>query len=254
MASAGKAFMIAVSLIAAELFLAILSFPVYLAARSIEGNTQETEEYHVRRVMTLSVVSVILTLWILKLITILVITFYFNPQSSWYIQETPQREMSDTRETAIIEVTRAKENAAMPTPEINHVERTRAATIISGRSEPNAWVVLTAARKEETSNETPRMFSTQSDASGNFVIAENTSVFSLPPGDYIADAVAYDAVRNEKSAESKSIAFRVETPIWRIVSHRIDTILNISLLLLVLLGVGVTLLTLSPSQKKKSRP
>jgi hypothetical protein len=97
----------------------------------------------------------------------------------------------------------------------------------------------------------PRMYSGISDTNGDFVISEDTSIFALSPGDYTVTAFEYNPETQEKSKLGNSMPFTLQSSMSKQIFGKIDTALNIFLLLFILSGVGVTLLTSSEKNTNK---
>jgi len=81
-----------------ELFLLLISFPLYLTSK--EENVGDRTQYKIRRVLTLSFLVVILTVWLIKLLVIVGLPLYFDTRE--FLVSSEEKEQSQTVEHSFI--------------------------------------------------------------------------------------------------------------------------------------------------------
>ncbi len=233
-AHAGGAFFVVISIITAEVFLGIISLPLYLIAKPAVGSDEGHSEYKVRRTITLSILVVIFIIWLLKLIFIIGLSLYFDPRALYSIKETGIKNSSVS--TITTDVAIAPVDTGVTAPKVIAAEQNGKNTVtIRGTSDPKA-VLAVYLTKEQTakSNASVHMYADWADKDGRWEITEDENVYLLPPGNYVASAVEYNETSHTKSALSNGIPFTIHDSYLHQFLRRFDTVLNIA----VGLGLG----------------
>ncbi len=227
-------------IIGAELLLLVISLPSYVAAQPISDKTG-TNEYRLRRALTLGVIGTLFIIWILKLALILTLAGFVKTNSTT-ITETYNQ--TGNTETLADDVLIAKESAELVSPTVTKIQNTRGQIAFWGTAPAKSDVVF--AFMENTKNGskivTPKIYTTQADANGRFELWEDTSIFDLPKGSYTASVSTYDRVRGIKSAQSHTFSFTVTESFWNSLLYSADSILNILALIVILIGLLMTIL------------
>lgn len=241
-AHAGQAFVVVMSLIVSEAWLAIISLPLYLVARSTgDQNQSGVTQYAVRRVVTMSVLVAVLVAWLVKLMIILILSWNAGPQTTF--QEVPTKNTEATNQLTV-EVDLAKVDPAIAAPQITAVHRRRSAVTIDGTAQPKMTVVTILNRTgRDQATVPPVLYAGQTDAAGYFSITEDTSIFWLPPGEYAASALTYNPTKATKSSVSPGVKFTLSDVQSRHVLSQIDNVMNLAVIVLVLAGIAVTVLS-----------
>ncbi len=255
-AHAGQAVVIVVGLVLAEVWLAILSLPLYIATRSSRGVRSEstpagTDQYSIRRVMTLSLVSIIFGAWLVKLLII----FLLSTGGPHTIVRTVANSPATLSSQLTVDVHLAKVDAKIPVPVITAVQRQASGITVSGTAQPHDTVVVILAQTDKGQSRTtrsaevrdketnPHLYSGIADSSGRFAITEDATIFWLPAGQYTATAVTFDPSKGIKSVNAGSVVFPVSDSAGRRILAYADSGLNIVVAMLVGLGLVVTILT-----------
>lgn len=237
-----KAFLRVLLIIGAEMLLLVISLPSYIAAKPLDSKAK-TKEYHLRRALTVGVISALFIIWILKLVFILVLAGFAKTESAVTINESSQR--GGNTETYADDVLVARESAELTSPTVVKIQNIRGRIAFWGTA-PAGSVVVFAFTEATTENAnkrvTPKIYTTQADINGRFELWEDTAIFNLPKGAYTGSVSAYDPVREIKSAQSHTFSFTITEPFWNAFLHSGDTLLNILALLIIVIGLLMTIL------------
>lgn len=241
---AGRAFFIVISIIIAEVFLGLISLPLYLITKPESGNDAGQSQYKVRRVITLSILTAIFIIWIIKLIFILILSLYFDTQSTYSIKEMATK--NDLVPGITTEVAVAPIDTSLAMPKISAVWQNGRSTITAeGTSNPNTIVAVNFVATGPTAkNGSLHMYTNRADTTGHWQNTENESVFTLPPGNYVATAVEYNETKHTKSNLSNGVNFTIHESFWQQLFRRLDTVLNIAVLVFIFVGVVSVVLML----------
>ena len=235
------AFLDTLIIVGAEIFLLFISLPSYIAVQPV-GNEGQTQQYHLRKAVTFSVIGTLLVIWIIKLALILTLAGYAKNQSAT-INETQNR-LGNTQ-TYADDILIAKESSRLSPPVVTKIQNTHGQIAFWGNAPANSIVVFAFTdniKHGVGKNLAPKIYSTQTDANGHFSLTEDANVFNLPQGDYNGSASSYDPGRNIKSAQSQTFSFIVKETLWNMVLHSADTILNIVALSAIAMGLLMTIL------------
>ncbi len=239
------AFLDTLLIVGAEILLLFISLPSYIAAESVANpstSSGQAQKYRLRKAVTFSVIGTLLVIWIIKLALILTLVGYVKTQSTT-INETQNR-LGNTQ-TYADDILIAKESSRLSPPTVTKIQNTHGQIAFWGNAPANSIVVFAFSDKIKPSAQkdvAPKIYSTQTDASGYFALLEVTNVFNLPQGDYNGSASSYDPGRNIKSAQSQTFSFTVKETLWNVALHSADIILNILALLAIATGLLMTIL------------
>jgi|GEM_PF-2418304 len=228
-------------IIGAELLLLVISLPSYVAAQPI-SDTTGTNEYRLRRALTLGVIGTLFIIWILKLALILTLAGFVKTNSTT-ITETYNQ--TGNTETLADDVLIAKESAELASPTVTKIQNTRGRIAFWGTAPVGSIVVFAFTENMKNASDkvsTPKIYTIQADAKGHFELWEDASIFNLPKGAYTGSVSAYDPGREIKSAQSHTFSFTVTESFWNSLLYSADTILNILALLVILIGLLMTIL------------
>lgn len=233
-----KAFWIVILLIAAEIFLAVISIPVYLAS-SKASTSDATAQYKLRRVVTMSLLMGLFIIWLIKLIIIIALSFQ---QKNLSIKQT--QEASQWQPATIQHVLSSAPDKNLSVPTLTAVGERNGIFNASGKAIPSSWLVITVMKDPATANDHPKMYMGQADAQGNFTVSQDAGAFDLPDSNYLASAQTYNTQSLITSLASPWAKFSTSPTFWEQFLGQFDRWLNILALLVILLALGVTVLTL----------
>lgn len=230
------------SIVFLELFLLILSLPLYLVTQPNTGGGEEQVQFKIRRVLSLSVLTVLLILWLFKLLFIVYLSF-FSPSSSYSISDLEASEES-TLELTQLHAESWTESPEVETPMLEQVVSDDGGNIFfTGKAEPNSVVAIYLSSSNFDVSSL-KVYSSRSDEAGIWNMGHEHRVFHLSPGTYSVEMVTYDEALQAKSPLSAVVSFNVEIPQDEVLFEKIDSVLNITTFLFVLIGVLSALLTL----------
>ena len=236
-AHALKAFWIVVKLILAEIFLAVISLPVYLATSKASG-ANDTAQYKVRRVVTLSSLLGLLVIWLIKLILIIALSFQ---QRNLSIKQT--QNSSQWQPATIQHYLSTAPDMSLPAPVLTKATEANGIFSATGHALPNSWMVITVMKDLGVATDHPKMYMGQADPQGNFTVMEEAGAFNLTDGNYVASAETYNSKSLITSPASPWVKFSALPTFKEQFLAQFDRWLNILAMLLILLALGVAVLT-----------
>ncbi len=239
-AQAFSAFGIVIAIIAAELWLALISLPLYLVTAPVGGSAQETGRFRQRRIITLSIAIVIFLIWLIKLLFILVLLFS-SPKNRFSITPTNTADRAGTILTT--EIALSPTDPKLAPPQIQTLEQEFPRRIVvSGTGRPNSTIALYFSH--QGGGASLHLFAAAVDGNGAWQIIEDEGRFTLPEGAYAVSAVTFDAARRNKSPATAPITFEVHANLLERVFYLIDPLLNFLVFLFIILGLLSVVLVL----------
>ncbi len=232
-----SAFVTVIALLFSEIFLAIISLPLYVVEAAMTGSGKEVKQYRLRRVLTLGMLSAIFVIWFLKMAFILGLSL--SRGESYRITEVkPQATLYDTVND---EVLLAQLDRQLSAPHILSVKEDFQSLILRGTAPAKATVAISFVREEHTKEDKNTNFimsAVDADTQGSWQMVEDRDVFSALPGKYIATAVSYQDTHQVKSVPSDPVAFEVHHRLLETIFMNFDRFLNIIVILFLLVGLG----------------
>lgn len=235
------------SIIMYELVLLIISIPLYLVhtAKSVPG--LNTEQYKVRRILSLTVLSAITILWVAKLGLVGLKMGFWNNTSELSIERIQDAPVSSDMEKHILEAQKANLNSNLEPPSITSVLlRANGQIQVDGKGSAGKTVVLYIARRDEpgdTSDATIAV-AVRSDQDGTFRGIPDSAKFLLQEGEYRVSAITLDPEADTFSSSSDTQSFslsQTQLSTTRILA-RIDKGLNVAMVVFIVFGVITTIL------------
>lgn len=230
-----------------EVALAVVSLPLYLMLRSARatallaerGYAEITTHYRVRRVLTLTGVGVVLGIWILKLAIATVAVV--GPVEPYAISDLRPADLGT--ELALLHTAEAETARVDPTlavPRIIGVTHERNGSVaFTGTGTPGLTIVLLV------SSTSAFVFSDTVRGDGTWRIADPREGIILEPGTHEFAAYQYDPDARVRSAFSPSQYVRITRGWQERMLANIDRITNVAIITIVLIGVFLTILTIS---------
>ncbi|PCI90543.1 hypothetical protein COB18_00455 [Candidatus Kaiserbacteria bacterium] len=222
-----------------EIYLALISLPMYLIMQSKEGALGSVE-YRIRRIITLSVLVALLILWAIKLLLIVIVPSVLESNSLVIIQESFVSELI-LEEDVFPNIHNAplSEQVAPPTDITIAVGRT-GTLVAKGKGLPGSLAVLYVGSKER--EELVNMYLTDVTDFGEWEIIGDRSLSRLQPGIYSAYVTTYDAVRGIKSNSLYAGTIDVRQTFLDRLTDRFDVWVNYMAAGLVAFGIFLTVL------------
>jgi len=238
-------------LIFLEMVLAVVSLPLYLNLKP-ERITAFLEEkggygkivfdYNLRRVLTLTGVTIVLTIWIIKLLLILLVPSVFGTLKLYSISELRPPDLL-TVDTNLInaetEIQTARITTDLPVPELKEVKKSKGKDyVFYGVGQPNSTVVLLLSDLQTA------VYTGETDKNGNWQINHLQSDFKLNEGNHSVLTFTFDRENKTRSEFSSEQYFKVKTTVLDIVTRNVDVLANWSVVVIILVGVFLTFLTI----------
>ena len=228
-----------ITIIGVELLLLIVSIPSYLAA---SGNSPETQikEYKLRRSLTLGTVVTLLIIWVVKLLLILVLSWYSSSHTALQINEIAEgQKTAETFQTTAHDMLVAGIDPKILPPNIIKIESSHKNITITGSARPGDAVLFIFSG---TNKLQPKIYTAWADKTGKFTLEEDSGVFNLPKGSYEVSSITYDPITQTKGENAKDFKLEVKGSLFESLFYGVDKILNILAILVILGGLMITML------------
>lgn len=236
-------------LILLEILLAVVSLPLYFGTktsgviaffREKGGYEKISSDYRLRRVITLSGVTILFVIWLVKYALIILTPAVYGPMQLYSISELDPVEVN-RRELVIqdtgMQTARVVETLAIPT--INRIDKKNSGEyIFSGTGIPGNTAVLFMVGQKTL------MYSDIVGADGKWQLSHLQKDFKLQDGIQSVFALHYDKQASARSKTSSEQYFRVKTSFLEAVSRNIDSVANFTVVFFIAIGIFLTFLTL----------
>jgi len=236
-------------LILSEIFLALVSFPLYLTTRSniIIAFLEKKGEYKkistdfaLRRVLTLTGVGIVFIIWTVKLFIIALTPQVYGPLELYSVSglepvdiEHQEVLLQDTG----MQTARVVDTFSIPT--ITDIEKKGGDNyIISGSGQAGEALVLFLVDKETV------MYTAPVDENGNWQVEHSQEDFRLTEGLHAMFAFHYNEKQGIRSNTSEKDFFRVRLSVFDRIVENIDNLTNWTVVIVIVFGVFFTFLTL----------
>lgn len=237
------------TLIVLEIFLAIISLPLYISLRTASVTAFFVEkgsyakvnfDYSLRRVLTLTGVGAVALIWATKLAFIILLPKVYGPLPLYAVSDfRPADILSKDLVAAETGIQTARVVKTMYKPEVTGVNKLKGGDYaFLGTGQPNSTVILLLTDKQTA------IYSGQTDKNGKWEIDYLASKFKLGAGNHSVIVFGYDANLKVRSETGLEQFFKVQPSWLDSVVANVDVLANWSVVLIILLGVFLTFLTL----------
>lgn len=236
-------------LIILEIILAIVSLPLYLSVKassvtaylSDKGGYGKVDfDYNLRRVLTLTGVSLLFLVWMIKLATIIFIPNVYGPLQLYSVSDLrPVDVASEELLVNVSQIETSRVMEAMAKPELKKVKKTTSKEyVFSGIGKPSSIVVLLLSDKQTI------FYSEQIDKNGQWEIKHSQDDYRLGEGNHSISVFSYDEKLGSRSNLAPEKFFKV-TSSWgeRLLSN-IDNLINWAIVTFISIGIFLTILTI----------
>jgi len=235
-----------ISLIVLEIWLAIISLPLYLVESTVT-NEQGGGQYRVRRVITLSLLVVLGSIWLIKLLLGGFFIYYWNRLPQLQTQEaTTQTTLSHDQ---LFAINQAATLPNEPLVTITTASETSSGTVIvTGKAIPKSTVLIYMTRSDSTNmsnqNDKVTIVTADANAKGLWEVRLSEYRFRFLKGTYTIQALWYNAADTMKSPLSQAKTFTItrQAPSPESLIHQADQWLNILLLVFIVGAITLTLI------------
>jgi len=234
-----------------EGILVVVSFPLYISVGPEKVTAFFVEkgayarvafDYRLRRILTLTGVTILLLILTVKFMTILIVPAVLGPLQIYSISPIRLPSMTQLSEEELLLETgiqTADLVQSLTAPVITQVERTKNHRFIfSGTGEPHASLVLFVTDKQTA------IYTGEIDARGNWQIVQEDTSFQLQEGNHEIRSFSFDSSSGTRSDFSSDQYFKVETTLADALIRRIDTIANGAIIFVIFFGALLILVTI----------
>jgi hypothetical protein len=221
-----------------ELFLAVISFPLYLVSKS--ESEKGKSQYKIRRIFTLSFLVVILVVWLAKLVFMVGVPLYFG--SRQFTVTTKDNGAAQAAQSYILpEVYNTTLDADISVPTVEKISTEKSGgLLVSGQGNAGSKIVVNIGKTQNDAalgNNNIKIYVVNADSSGNWKLATDVKVFNLKPGQYWLQAMAYDEIAGKKSDVSPTQYFEISQNLYDRIISRADIYLNYFMIAFIALGI-----------------
>jgi hypothetical protein len=236
-------------LVISEIFLAVVSLPLYLSLKSAGVTAYMSEkgtytkvsfDYNLRRVLTLTGVGIFALIWAIKLVLIITLPAVTGPMQLYSVSNFTQADILAKDLVANeIGIQTARIIETMPRPELIKVIKVKGGNYdFTGKGNPGSAVVLLLSDRQTA------VYSADVDSGGNWKISHSQTGFRLSEGNHSVIIFNYDKKLGIRSEAAPEQFFKVTTTVWDSLVKNIDALANWSVVVILLLGVFLTFLTI----------
>lgn len=236
-------------LILLEIFLGIISLPLYLGLKSAAvvaffeekgAYAKVNFDYNLRRVLTLTGVAIVASIWVVKLLLILLLPSVYGPLPLYSVTDfRPADILSKDLVTAETGIQTARVLKTMPRPELSEVKKISGGDFLfSGKGQPNSMVVLLLSDKQTA------IYTAPIDAKGNWQVEYLHAKFKLTDGNHSVIVFGYDQKLGVRSEIGMEQFFKVKSSGLDALVKNVDVLANWSVIIIIILGIFLTVLTI----------
>ncbi len=222
-----------------ELFLALISFPLYLTSK--EENVGDGSQYKIRRILSLSFLIVILTAWLVKLLLMVGLPLYFDTRLFLVSSEGKEQNQIVEQNFILPDVYGAEIDSSLLPPIVENLKEIGDGHLfIDGKGNENtkAVVSINNIQTGDTLQDTGiKTYVVDIDEAGYWSVETNINNFSLLPGEYRLEVMTYDDMANTRSDTSQTSYFEITQDWGDKIIVRLDTYLNYFVITLLVLGI-----------------
>jgi hypothetical protein len=236
-------------LIFLEILLAVVSLPLYFGVKTSGvlaffeekgGYDKISSDYKLRRVLTLTGVSIVFVIWLIKFLLILLTPSVYGPLNLYSLSELEPLDIS--RRELIIQDTGIQTSKVVNTievPTVDIVDRKNANNyVLSGTGKVGETVVLFLVEDRTL------MYSSVVDKDGRWSVEHSQKDIKLQDGIHSVFVFHYDKENQVRSISSNEQYFRVKEGFIDNLSRNVDKTANWSVAIFIAIGVFLTFLTI----------
>lgn len=232
-----------------EIILAIVSFPLYVGVKPQKVTAFFAErgayskinfDYSLRRIVTITGLSVVFAIWAVKLILILSVPKVYGPLHLFNVSPLQPVDIL-TAGTANTDaaIQSAKVVNSLPPPQLTQVKKAKNKDFtFFGTGLPGETVVLIL------SNGQSAIYYGTVSAKGNWQISHSQNAFKLSPGNHSVMQFSYYSKTGARSNFSDLKFFKVQTTFLDKLVNNVDVLANWTVVLIIVLGIFLTFLTI----------
>lgn len=232
-----------------ELFLALVSLPLYLGVKPEkvtaffkEKGTYEkvSYDYSLRRILTLTGVGIVFLIWLFKLLVIVFTPNVVGPMQLYnFINLAPATLSEADLVAAQTQIQSAKVMDVIKAPKITAIEKTKNnGYAFVGTGQPLTSVVLFLSDKQTA------VYTEAIDNKGNWRVEYVKNDFKISEGNHGVVAFCFDEKTGGRSRLSDQQYFKVTSSWLERLTNGFDIFLNLTLIIVLSLGIFLIILTI----------
>lgn len=237
------------TLIFFEIVLAIVSLPLYITLRPARvtayfgehgGYAKATFDYNLRRILTLTGVSILLLFWILKLLLIILFPVVYGPLTLYTVSDLQPVSVVDQALVGTeVEIQTARVDPTLQKPELQAVHKQNAKDYnFSGVGPAGSTVVLLLSGQQTA------VYTAAINAAGSWIIQQSHTTFNLADGNQSILVYTYNQALGTRSDVAPEQYFKVTTTWYEQLLNNIDQYINWTVVIIIIIGLFLTILTL----------
>ena len=216
-----------------EMALAIISLPLYLTSKEVASGDQRA--YKIRRIVSLSSLIVILTVWIFKLIFVVGLPMFSETKQAFFISEGQKIEQTE-QQSFLHNIFKLEKGNVLTPPEITNIHITANGDLFAkGTSETISNIILIISRSN-LKNEMKILYSGEVNNTGEWRVEIKNNKWKKSPGLYSAQVMTYDE-KAGSSNFSPAVVFEIEQNLQDRVISKIDIFLNYFIIGFLIIGI-----------------
>src|SRR3989338_1078510 len=237
------------ALVLLESVLALVSFPLYVGLKPATvtaflqekgGYAKIAFDYHLRRILTLTGVSIVLVIWLLKLALIIFVPAFYGPLRLYSVSEiSPVPLQNKELIAADTQIQTARIIETMPKPRLVEVRKEKGGDyVFFGTGKSGTEIVLLLSGQQSA------VYTESVDKSGHFAIRHSQKNFKLNEGNHSVIVFSYDKDIKARSNIASEQFFKVTSTFTDRLIKNIDILANWSVIIILAIGIFLTALTL----------
>lgn len=237
-----------ISLIFSEIVLSIFSLPLYLTLNSgkvlayfdEKGSYSKVNfDYSLRRVLTVTGVSIIAFIWGIKLLLILFFPTVHGPLQLYSVSELqPVDIVSQSLVASETEIQTARVVSSIPRPKLTEVRKVKGENYsFFGEGQPNTTIVLLL------SDVSSAVYTADINKDGKWQIDHKQNNFKLKEGNHSVVVYSYDSKLGVRSEIAPTQFFKVTVSWFDYLMRNLDILTN--WLVVIILSAGIFLIFLT---------
>lgn len=238
-----------ISLVAMEIFLSLISLPLYLALNPKKVTAYFAEkgsyakvnfDYSLRRVLTITGVGVIALVWAFKLALITLLPVVHGPLQLYSVSGLqPADILSDNLITAETGIQTARIVNSAPQPRLTEVRKVKGGNYsFFGQGQPYSTVVLLLT------DVSTAVYTAEVGKDGLWQVDHNQANFKLSEGNHSVVIFGYDPKLGTRSEMAPEQFFKVTSSWLERLVKNVDSLANWSVAIIILVGAFIIFLTI----------
>ncbi len=237
--TSGKSIIYVFAVIFLEIFIAFISFPLYMVSRG--EFSANKNQFRIRKIFSITFLFVVLAIWLLKLILIIGMPVYFDSKQYIITQDSQSYETVSDKSFDLPLFYNAKLDQKIPVPVIKNIIVTDGREVIAeGFSKGSTKTVIHIGSYEkiaEASGNSLKSFVVDNDEHGYWNIRTSPNHFTFNPGNYWIQTTAYEDETAIRSQAGPMNDFEIKQGTYERIAGVLDKYLNYFIIAFIAVGI-----------------